>query len=287
VKKRSPDSDTFGLMATSRRVWLAGALCGAAGLWIGAAVVTGCRAPARAAAAPFRVMTYNIHHGEGLDGRVDLERIAAVIREHRADIVALQEVDKGVRRTAGRDFPAELAALTGMTCLFRNNFAYQGGEYGNALLTRFPVRHWTNTPLRMLRAGEQRGVLQAVLEVQGRELLVLNTHLDYRRDDAERLANVAQFREILAGYPGLPAVVAGDFNDLPGSRTWAAMAAEFDDVWPLAGAGEGFTFPSARPERRIDYQWRRKGSPLRPRRAWVPGSDASDHRPLVVEWEWE
>lgn len=273
--------------ATSRRAWLAGALGAAAGLWMGAALGTGCRAPAHVAVAPFRVMTFNIHHGEGLDGRVDLERIAAVIREQRADIVALQEVDKGVRRTAGRDFPAELADLTGMTCLFRNNFAYQGGEYGNALLTRFPVRRWTNTHLRMLRAGEQRGVLQAVLEVQGRELLVLNTHLDYRRDDAERLANVAQLREILAGYPGLPAVLAGDFNDLPGSRTWAALAAEFDDVWPLVGAGEGFTIPSARPERRIDYQWRRQGAPLRPRRAWVPESDASDHRPLVVEWEWE
>lgn len=70
-------------------------------------------------------------------------------------------LDVGVRpfscsigRPAGGDFLAELATLTGMACLFSNNFAYQGGEYGHALLTRFPVRRWTNTHLRMLRAGE-------------------------------------------------------------------------------------------------------------------------------------
>src|SRR6267143_4106500 len=90
----------------------------------------------------FRVMTYNIHHGEGLDGKVDLLRIADLIKHESADIVALQEVDKGVERTPRRDFPDELAALTGMTCVFSNNYSYQGGEYGNAVLTRFPVKRW-------------------------------------------------------------------------------------------------------------------------------------------------
>ena len=101
-----------------------------------------------------RVMTYNIHHGEGLDGKVDLLRIAQLIQREGADIVALQEVDKGVARTARRDLPAELAELTGMACVFSNNFPYQGGEYGNAVLTRFPVRRVTNTRYQMLRAGD-------------------------------------------------------------------------------------------------------------------------------------
>src|SRR5688572_31668602 len=88
----------------------------------------------------FRVMTYNIHHGEGMDGKVDLERIAALIQNEQADIVALQEVDKGVERTARRDLGAELARLTGMQCVFSNNYHFQGGEYGNAVLTRFPIK---------------------------------------------------------------------------------------------------------------------------------------------------
>jgi endonuclease/exonuclease/phosphatase family metal-dependent hydrolase len=232
-------------------------------------------------------MTYNLHHGEGADGRVDLERIAAVIREQRADVVALQEVDKGVQRTARRDFPAELAALTGMTCVFSNNFHYQGGEYGNAVLSRFPVRRWTNTHLRMLRPDEQRGVLQVVLDVHGRDLLFMATHIDYRRDDAERLANVAQFHEVLAGYPRLPVLFGGDFNDTPGSRTCVAMSERFDDVWLSVGEGDGFTIPSANPGKRIDYLWLGKGASLKPVRAWVPRTEASDHLPLVAEFAWE
>jgi len=232
-------------------------------------------------------MTYNIHHGEGVDGRLDIERIAALIRDERADLVALQEVDRGVERTKRRDLPAELAALTGMTCLFRNNHAFQGGEYGNAILTRFAVRRWTNTLLRMLRPGEQRGVLQAVVDAGGRDLLLLATHIDYRPDDAERLENVAQFREVLAEYGKMPALFGGDFNDTPGSRTYAAMAALFDDVWVKAGDGVGFTIPSREPNKRIDFLWLRHGAPLRPIRAWVPRSEASDHLPVVAEFAWQ
>lgn len=232
-------------------------------------------------------MSYNIHHGEGVDGRLDIERIAALVRAERADIVALQEVDKGVERTGRRDIPSELASLTGMTCLFSNNYPFQGGEYGNAILTRFPVRRWTNAHLRMLRPGEQRGALQAVVDALGHDLLVVATHIDYRPDDAERLQNVAQFREILGAYGDLPALFAGDFNDTPGSRTHSAMAETFEDVWPRAGEGDGFTIPSRAPTKRIDYIWVRKGSPVRPLKAWVPRTEASDHLPLVAEFGWE
>lgn len=250
-------------------------------------VALGCAA-IREASAPqtFRVMTFNIHHGEGTDGRVDLERVAGVIERERADVVALQEVDRGVRRTQGRDLPKELAALTGMTCVFSNNFHFQGGEYGNAVLTRFPVERWTNTHLRMLRPGEQRGVLQVVLNVRGRSLLLLATHLDYRADDAERLQSVAQLAEIVRADRGLPMLAAGDFNDVPGSRTYRALTNLFEDVWPQVGEGPGFTYPSAAPGKRIDYLWISKGAPFRATRAWVPATDASDHRPLVAEFEW-
>jgi len=201
--------------------------------------------------------------------------------------VALQEVDRGVERTARRDLPAELAALTGMTAIFSNNHPFQGGEYGNAVLTRFPVRRWTNTHLRMRRAGEQCGVLHVVVDVHARDRLCLCTHIDYRPDDAERLLNVEQFREVLAQYEGLPALFGGDFNDMPGSRTYTGMAAMFDDVWPMSGEGDGFTIPSRAPNKRIDFLWVRKGSPLRPLRAWVPRSEASDHLPLVAEFGWK
>jgi endonuclease/exonuclease/phosphatase family metal-dependent hydrolase len=232
----------------------------------------------------FRVMTYNIHHGEGLDKKVDLQRIADLIKRERADIVALQEVDKGVERTARRDFPAELAALTGMTCFFSNNYHFQGGEYGNAILTRFPVKAWSNTHYRMLRPGEQRGMLQVRLILGGRDILFVDTHIDYRPDDAERLINADELLELAARNRGTPVVLCGDFNDTPGSRTHAKLAAAFHDTWERIGQGDGFTIPARSPVKRIDYIWVSKEAALTPLKIWVPHSEASDHLPVVAEF---
>jgi len=239
--------------------------------------------PKQAAPAVIRVMTYNIHHGEGLDGKVDLQRIADLIKREQADIVALQEVDKGVERTARRDLPAELTARTGLACVFSNNYHFQGGEYGNAVLTRFPVKRWTNQHFRMLRPGEQRGILQVVLDAHGRELVFMGTHIDHRPDDSERLMNVAEIRELIQQYRGRPMILCGDFNDTPGSRTHQGIAEHFTDTWAAVGTGDGFTIPAEKPRKRIDFIWISKGTSLVPVKAWVPKSAASDHLPVVAE----
>ena len=238
----------------------------------------------RGNSATFRVMTYNIHHGEGLDGKVDLLRIAELIQQERADIIALQEVDKGVRRTAGRDLPAELAALTGMTCVFSNNFHYQGGEYGNAVLTRFPVKRWTNHHYQMLRPNEQRGILQLVLDVHGRELVFMNTHIDSRADDAERWLNLGEIEALGKQHRGHLMIICGDFNDVPSSRIYGRMNGSFADAWAQAGQGDGFSFPAGKPSKRIDYVWFSKDKSLLPLKAWTPRSEASDHLPVVAEF---
>lgn len=233
----------------------------------------------------FRVMTYNIHHGEGLDGKVDVARIAEVIKRERADVVALQEVDKGVARTQRRDLPMELAALSGMRCVFSNNFNYQGGEYGNAVLTRFPVLSSTNLHYTMLRTNEQRGLLQLRLEVGGRELIFMNTHIDFRGDDSERLLNVSQIQDVARGY-GRTLILCGDFNDTPGSRTHQRMKQAFDDAWERAGQGSGFSYPAEGGKKRIDYVWVSRNSPVEPTSAEVIATDASDHLPVLVEFHW-
>lgn len=232
-------------------------------------------------------MTYNIHHGEGLDGKVDLNRIARLVQEEGADIVALQEVDKGTTRTGRRDFPAELARLTGMACVFSNNYAFQGGEYGNAILTRFPVRRTANLHYRMLQPAEQRGLLQVVLEVHGRELLFMNTHLDYRPADAERLSNAQEVELLLKTNPHQAVVLCGDFNDVPGSPTHAAFAKIFSDSWELVGKGDGFTIPAEKPNKRIDYIWVLKSGELEPISIRVPTSQASDHLPVVGDFRFK
>lgn len=256
---------------------------------LAAGLCTGCRSASdqtgAAADKTFCVMTYNIHHGEGLDGKVDLLRIAELIKRENADIVALQEVDKGVERTARRDFPAELAALTGTTCVFSNNYHYQGGEYGNAVLTRFPVVRWTNRHYKMLRPGEQRGILQLVLNIHGREVVFMNTHIDYRPDDSERWSNVPEIEELAEQYTGRPMIVCGDFNDTPESRVCRRIGETLNDTWALVGQGDGFTIPAANPRKRIDFIWISKDKSLVPLKAWVPQSDASDHLPVVAQFQ--
>jgi endonuclease/exonuclease/phosphatase family metal-dependent hydrolase len=254
--------------------------------WLATLLLCGCGTPNSAARAgrTFRVATYNIHHGEGLDRKVDLVRIVELLQRERADIVALQEVDKGTERTARRDFPAELARLSGMTCIFSNNYSFQGGQYGNAVLTRFPVHATTNIHYRMPRPGEQRGLLQVVLDVNGRELVFLNTHLDFRPEDSERLSSVDEMLFLANRYKSKPVIICGDFNDVPGSRTHRKLAETFVDSWTVAGQGEGFTIPADQPRKRIDYIWISRDSNLEPLRAWVQVSNASDHLPLLAEF---
>ena len=247
-------------------------------------MITGCQSTKRPPEpVTIRVMTYNIQHGAGFDKKIDLLRTADAINREHPDIVALEEVDKGVKRTDGRDLTAELAAMTGLTGYFSNNFHFDGGLYGNAVLTRFPILQETNTHYRMIRTNEQRGIIQLVLLVHGRKVLFMTTHIDYRGDNAERLLNVGEMKRIIKQYPGLPLILCGDFNDFPGTPVHKAMKETFADTWELIGQGDGLTFPSSTPKDRIDYIWLLPDKSVVPLKAWVPDTQASDHRPFVAD----
>ena len=250
---------------------------------LGLAWLPGCNSP-DITPVVLRVMTYNIHHAEGLDGKVDLERIANVIRQSNADIVALQEVDKNTRRTGGIDMPADLARRTGMNIVFGANLDnFQGGQYGTAILSRFPIESHENHLLKQTREGEQRGVLQAVLAVNQGQLLFTCTHLDHKADPAERLFSETQFTGLFARHAGLPALLCGDFNDTPASELHKRLSKKWTDAWSIAGKSNGFTMGSANPTRRIDYIWLSSKKNFRVRWVDVPRSEASDHLPLVAE----
>ncbi len=247
----------------------------------GAAVAAGCASEQLPVPGPeFTVLTYNIHHGEGTDGRIDLVRIAKVIQESGADLVALQEVDRKTDRTHVRDLPNELAHLTSMEVIFAKNIAFQGGEYGNATLSRFPVKRWTNLHYRPVRPGEQRGLLQAVVTIGNTDVAFLNTHLDHRPDDVERLASVAEIETVASRYASMPVILCGDFNSQPGSQVDVRMSEQFRDAWRATGVGYGGTYPSEAPDRRIDYVWLRGG--IQALSAEVIAGDGSDHAALKV-----
>ncbi len=231
-----------------------------------------------------RVLSYNIHHGEGVDRKLDLPRIAEVIKSTRPDLVALQEVDRGVTRSQGLDEPQELATHTGMQVVFGNNIRYQGGDYGNAVLSRFPIARHENLPLPSLRVGEQRGVLEVELELPlpGQKLLFLATHFDYRPDEEERLASVQFINARIGAEPHQPAILAGDLNALPDTETLRRLAT----VWTRASSEVLFTFPAEKPVRQIDFIL------CRPASRWktiefrvVEEAVASDHRPIFAVLE--
>lgn len=231
-----------------------------------------------------RVLSYNIHHAEGTDGKLDLERIATVIKGTQPDLVALQEVDYTNDRSGRVDQAAELAKLTGLRMVPGDNIDYQGGRYGNATLVRGKVVSHKNHPLPSLYEGEQRGVLVATVEV--REGLppvrFLCTHLDHRPDDAERLASVAFIDELLASDDA-PAILAGDLNARPDSE----VLKRFGTSWVNPLAKEPLpTFPSNEPTRQIDYVLTHPAGGWKLIEATVLDEPvASDHLPLFMVLE--
>ena len=227
-----------------------------------------------------KVLTYNIHHGEGIDRRLDLERIARVIRDVDPDLVALQEVDRHTTRTGGVDQPDILARLTGRHVVMGENIPLQGGTYGNAVLSRWPILTHHNHLLPCLKQGEQRGVL--VVEVDwpaASPLRLLATHFDHRPDEAERIESAIMINTLAATTPEAPMILAGDLNATPDS----APLRRLREMWTLTSPVPQPTIPVESPQRQIDYIL------YRPSDRWqvvtsrvLEEATASDHRAVLA-----
>ena len=238
----------------------------------------------QAFAKTIRVMTYNIHVGIGMDKKLDLRRIADVINKEKPDLVGLQEVDRGVQRTQRIDEIVELSKLTRMDYAFAFNLPYQGGQYGVAILSRFPIRATEHRLYKNLREAERRGFIRAEVKIDGRVVHFVTTHLDYQHDDG-RLFEAQQMLAFLGDVKG-PLIVIGDFNDLPTGQTSQLMRNAFDDAWiDGRGTGEGFSYPADKPTKRIDYIFTRRSDGIKTKRAWVVNTLASDHVPVVADLE--
>lgn len=243
-----------------------------------------------------RVVTYNIHHGVGMDGVLDLERIEELLIEARPDVVALNEVDKGIARSRRVDQSRVLAERLGMEYAFGPNLRYFGGEYGNAILSRFPIRSHRNVPLTA-RGSERRGLLHAVLDVVGSPVHVLTTHLEVRHPNIRdaQLMEIARYVQSLEG----PVILMGDFNSDAGMGdpsgalfprlrdTWVMQQVYFGENAGVADGGpqEGSpTFDSKSPSRRIDYVFASQELlPVGPDAVRTVHSLASDHLPVVAD----
>lgn len=237
-------------------------------------------------------MTFNIHHGSGIDGKTDIKRIADIIKQSDADIVALQEVDRWVPRSEKLDMISALSDLTGMTYAYGKNDDLDGGESGNAILTRFPILEEKNLTLNSPGPGKEYRIIELVLDVRGTELVFINTELDGAVDDSVRITDVAKIQDAARERQFVPVIVCGSFNAEPLSRGIASFTGVFQDCWNIAGSGQGFTYPASLPQMRADYVFVSKSQAptdsktlqlgLKVVSAEVLTTTASDHLPLVV-----
>lgn len=251
-----------------------------------AAVVLAALAPVAGAGETFRLLSYNIHHGEGMDKNLDLARIADLIKAENPDAVALQEVDKNCARSGKVDQPAAFAKLTGMTAHFQKAMDFDGGEYGICLLTKGKVLEVKGFPLPNSAIPVEPRAGQALkVATSGGILTVANTHLEVS-SSALRLEQIRFLMHALTKEEKAATVVlTGDFNSQRGDPVMSAVAAADWEVPEKMGNPN--TIPSGKPAREIDF------AVLRPKGAFkvvayrvLEEAVASDHRPILIELKW-
>jgi len=239
-------------------------------------------------------MTYNVHGCVGVDGKLDVGRIAAVIGQARPDIVALQELDVGRARSGGIDQAHAIATRLGMSFHFNSALSVEEERYGDAILTALPQRLIKSGPLptpHRLRRLEPRGALWVEIQTAEGPLQVMNTHLGLVPQE-QKTQVAALLGPNWLGHPDCrdPKVLLGDFNATSRYAAYKALALRLRDVQraPDGGKRPGRavrTFPSRLPVLRIDHVF---VSPrIEATGVFAPDTAlarvASDHLPLVVD----
>jgi endonuclease/exonuclease/phosphatase family metal-dependent hydrolase len=239
-------------------------------------MLAGCQAGSVKRQTPLRlrVLSYNIHHGEAMDKKFDYPRLAKVINDLSPDLVALQEVDVGTERALGVDQAALLGRLCGMHHAFGQAMPYQGGQYGEAILSRFPIETVLDHPLPYQFEEEPRAALEVRINPQGiGPMAFVGTHLCHQKSE-NRLQQTRHISQLFSKQEGGPVVLAGDFNAWPGSEPMKVL---FDAGWTDAVV----------PRSVIDYALVRSCDPWKVKEVTIFDEQVvSDHNPVLVILEW-
>ena len=224
------------------------------------------------------VMSYNIHHGEGMDGKIDIERIAKVISKENPDLVALQEVDKNCTRSGNRDMAAELGELLGMQHIFRKAMDFQGGEYGLAILSKLPIME---TSLYQLPKGDEpRCALEVKVKIGNypKPVSFICIHNSWN-SEVIRIKQVKELLKLL-GELDHPVLLAGDFN---AKRKDESMQLLKHAYWTILNSQSKKMFDSAVPDSQIDFFVISNFPYTSAESLVVDETIASDHRPIFAE----
>ncbi|WOO42636.1 endonuclease/exonuclease/phosphatase family protein [Rubellicoccus peritrichatus] len=252
-----------------------------------------------------KLLTFNIAHGRGLSLyqglqkekriRNNLTRIARVIRESGADLVALQEVDQDSHWNKQLDLLEIIREESGFEHLLYGINTRRSGKrhlaYGNGILSRHPVHIWENNPFGTASLGE-KGFLYAEIDIAGHHLPLINLHLDYK-SRKKRIEQVEQIISFITDkpHPGnngntLAPIICGDFNSRSAplgdavSHLFRFVQRHGDyKIYPR----QARTFPAHFPSKGIDFIM--LPYPYQMTESKVIKTKTSDHLPVLVEFE--
>lgn len=219
-----------------------------------------------------KAVTYNIHIGKSAAGDLDLERTIGELKELEADIIGLQEVERFSPRSGLQDQAKQIGEALGMEYRFAPALKIGPFEYGNLLLSKYPIE--AVKQILLSSEKENRSALLATLNIHGRQVAVAVTHLGLNRE--ERIGHVSLLQQEFSGV-GLPLIVMGDFNTTPDSDELGPWTQELQHVSqvPLV------TLPAA--GKQIDSILVSREFSVG--NVFTVQSAASDHYPLVARLE--
>ena len=236
-----------------------------------------------------RVLCYNVHWCLGTDGKYDVARLADVISKAKPDLVALQEVDVGVKRSGRVHDVRELSKLTGLAARFGPTQHYEGGLFGNAVMTRLPILDVAIHPLPYTESTAERttyprGAISVTMEgPDGKPLRFVSTHFQHNVPE-DRVAEAKAINKLFAADDdSLRTILAGDMNAVPDAEPITELLKKWTNAIDKNATP---TAPAAKPRSRIDYVFYRESSQFRVVESNViPESIASDHRPVLAVLE--
>ena len=197
-----------------------------------------------------KVLSFNVFGGRTTKLDFNLDAVAKVIKDTDPDLVALQEVDYKVNRSHQIDLATELGWRTKLTSIFGRAMYYDGGEYGNGILSRHTFLYTRNLQLPNIEGQEPRAAVEVIMELPSRDTIAfISTHFSHEAQPGRAL----QAKEInkVFSVNAYPTILAGDFNAKPGSKPIDIL----EERWGSAYDKENplFTSPSNQPKNKIDY----------------------------------
>lgn len=220
-----------------------------------------------------KLMSYNVRNCKGMDGKVNFDRVAAIISDYNPRFVAIQELDSLTQRYGRWDVLKALADRCGMEMVYSKSIDFDGGGYGIGILSREKALRVKKTELP--GKEEKRSFMMVEFET----CIFCNTHLSLTA--ADRLSSVKIIAEACKEFKAgsnKTLFICGDWNDTPDSETLKAFAEYFD----IISNSSINTFPSDHPDCTIDYIAVWKGDNVKVSDSFVAeASCASDHRPVM------